>query len=1112
MKIFTIKSITGLLIVIFHSHLYAQSNTSVKIWEEPLTLPTYLVEPPDVNPMFFRSQSYQGASRVIYPYALEDNLTNIKEDKVYKALYIENEYIKLCVLPEIGGRLFYATDKTNGYEIFYRQHVIKPANIGMLGAWISGGIEFCVFHHHRASTNIPVDYTLRQNEDGSATIWIGETEPRHRMKWTLGISLFPGKSYIEVSGRLINPTDNINSILYWANVATHVNDDYQVFFPPSTDFAVYHAKNSFSHWPITTEVYNRHDYYKNAIDASWWKNHPEPISFFAHQIKEGFLAGYDYRKNAGTMHVANQNIVTGAKLWEWGPGAYGTMWDSQVLTDSDGPYAELMAGAYSDNQPDYSWLKPYEVKKFKQYWYPIRNSEGATTANLNGMLNLKKLEDSKVLIAANTTSLISDATIILTYNGKELFKKQINISPEKPYNKILTIDSNVDFNQLQLSLTNTEGKELVSYQPETKQANLKLPEVVKPPLAPEDIESLEELYLTGLRIKQFHNARLNPVDYFQEALERDPLDSRCNNQMGIYHKQKGNYEKAKKYFRNALTRLTKDYTHPRDCESFYHLGLILKSEGYLDAAYDTLYHAVWDQSFASGAYFNLAEISLSNKNISMALEEVNRSLAYNNSNLNAFNLKAAILRKMERKEEALEVIQHVLSIDILNFMAWYEYYLLLESSEQLKELTKMMRDMPESYLELAVSYLNAGLLTEALDILELASQSENVALSHYPTIFYYLGYINHKMKRTDTAKQYFEMAEKLSTDYCFPYRLETEKVYMVALDHDPNYSMAWYYLGNLLYDKQPERAINCWEKSVGSDPHLAIAYRNLGWGYNQTYMDIPKAIAAYETAIDNDPTQSRYFYELDRLYEINGAQVEKRYNLLVKNHDNLATRKDALLQEIKVLVLSGEYDTSIDYLLNNFFPRQEGVDNLHDIYVDAFLLKGLKSLRDGDYDSALSSFKNADTYPENHQIGRNDNYGRNAQIYYLQATALKSKGNRKEASKMYEKVVQVKTSNPEYLFYIGQAKEDLGNKMEAEEIFDDLIKRGEKLTNGETDVDFFSKFGEGASSKIMQSDGNFLIGLGYIGKKNIDEAIKFLTLAETLNPNHLWAREILIGL
>ena len=186
--------------------LVASAPAAVKVWEEPLTLPTYRLNLPDPNPRFYTNESYQGAQKRIYPYPMLDGVTDIREEKTYKALYLENEYIKLCVLPEIGGRLFYATDKTNGYEIFYRQSVIKPALIGMLGAWISGGIEWCVFHHHRNTTQMPVDYILAENDDGSKTIWFGETERRPRMKWLIGITLYPGKSYIEVTVKLFNRT------------------------------------------------------------------------------------------------------------------------------------------------------------------------------------------------------------------------------------------------------------------------------------------------------------------------------------------------------------------------------------------------------------------------------------------------------------------------------------------------------------------------------------------------------------------------------------------------------------------------------------------------------------------------------------------------------------------------------------------------------------------------------------------------------------------------------------------------------------------------------------------------------------------------------------------
>ena len=181
-----------LLLALLINNVTAQVNISEQEW----VIPTYPVAPPDKNPMFFKNESYQGASRMIYPYGLNDVISTEKEDHPWKALILENEYIQLCVTPEIGGKLYYATDKTNGNNFIYKNDVVKPSNIGMLGAWVSGGIEWCVLHHHRASTFLPVDYTLVENEDGSKTIWIGETEPRHCIRWTIGITAFPGKSYL----------------------------------------------------------------------------------------------------------------------------------------------------------------------------------------------------------------------------------------------------------------------------------------------------------------------------------------------------------------------------------------------------------------------------------------------------------------------------------------------------------------------------------------------------------------------------------------------------------------------------------------------------------------------------------------------------------------------------------------------------------------------------------------------------------------------------------------------------------------------------------------------------------------------------------------------------
>ena len=372
-----------LFLLLSSGNLFSQ----VEISEESWTLPTYEVMPPEKAPMFFKNNSFQGARRVIYPYAANDVISSDKVNKAWKTLLLENEYIKLCVTPEIGRKLYYAADKTNNYNFIYKNNEVKPANIGMTGAWVSGGIEWCVLHHHRASTFLPMDYDLVENKNGSKTIFIGETEPRHRMRWNVGITVSPGKSYFEAEVSVYNPTPYTHTFLYWANVATHTNENYQTIFPPSVEVATFHSKNEFTQWPISTEVYRGGDY-TDGVDVSWWKNVKTSASFFAHDLQEDFMGGYDHGTNSGTVHIGDHNIVKGFKLWEWGSGPRGQATEGK-LTETSGPYVEIMVGAFSDNQPDYTWIRPYEVKRWKQYWYPVKDIEGFKNANLNAAVNLE---------------------------------------------------------------------------------------------------------------------------------------------------------------------------------------------------------------------------------------------------------------------------------------------------------------------------------------------------------------------------------------------------------------------------------------------------------------------------------------------------------------------------------------------------------------------------------------------------------------------------------------------------------------------------------------------------------------------------------------------------
>ncbi len=1104
-----------------------RADSYVRIWEEPLIIPAYEVGKPDPNPRFYAGRAYQGAQGRIYPYPMLDRLTDIRKNKTYNAVYLENEYIKICILPEIGGRVFYAIDKTNNYDFLYHQHVIKPALIGMLGAWISGGIEWNFPHHHRATVFMPIDYTLQENSDGSKTIWMSEIEIRHRMRWIIGITLYPGKSYFEAAFKFVNRTPLIHSFLYWANVSVHANPDYQIIFPPSTEFATYHSKTAFSHWPISHEVYRGVDYSKG-VDISWWRNHPSPMSFFAWNCKENFLAGYDHRKKAGLVYIANHHVAPGKKLWEWGPGPQGRIWD-KILTETDGPYVELMVGAYSDNQPDYSWLQPYETKTVNQYWYPIREMGGVKNANLRTAVDLEVTPENIAVIGFNTTSAYKNTKVFLKAGDEVIFQQETDISPDKPFQKKIQLPSGVREEDLRVSLLSSKNEKLITYRP-VKPKGAPMPEEVKPPLPPKDIKTVEELYLTGLRLEQFYNPALEPYPYYEEALKRDSGNYRVNVALGILSYKRGLFKEAEESFRTAIERARKNYTSPRDGAAYYYLGLVLQLQGKYNDAYNVFYKAAWSYAFQSAAYYHLTEIDCLRGDFSTALKHNNLSITINTLNANALNLKMAILRHMGRYEEAEKISKKILQEDPLNLWAEFELYLMKsaggseEAAAEVKNSLMAKREdkvqpwyKAQPFLEIAVDYSNCGLWAEAIDLLGLLIDSDKKESTTYPLVYYYLGYFWEKIGNIEKASKYYQLGSKMPSDYCFPFRLESIEMFRAAFNNNPRDARSHYYLGNLFYDHQPENAIKEWEKSRALDDKLATVHRNLGLAYLQVENNIQKAAASLEKALICDDTDPRLFYELDVLYEAGGDSPEKRLVLLQKNHQIIVGHNDAFSREIVLLTQLGFYDEAIDFMNVYHFRRWEGLGNIHTTYVDAHILRGQKYFKAKQYKESIKDYKAALEYPENLEVAKPYLGGRDCEIYYSMGLIYEVEGNDKKAKEFYEKSATVKERKgwSALSYYQGLAFKKLGQKEKADKIFNGLINFGsnkvEALEAG-TSMEFFAKFGEKHSKNEQMADAFFLLGLGYLGKGRQLEAKASFKNALKLNVNHLWAKNQLFGI
>jgi tetratricopeptide (TPR) repeat protein len=1095
-----------------------QSASSVRIWEDSVTVPTYQSGPPDATPLFYDGRGYQGAKGPIYPYPIIDRLTGVKADRAYKEICLENEYIKICVLPELGGRIFTGVDKTNGYPFFYQQHVIKPALIGMTGAWISGGVEWDIPHHHRASSFMPVNYQMQENADGSKTVLVGEMELRHRMRWTMALTLHPGKSYIDACMKLRNLTAVSNSFLYFANVAVHADKDYQIIFPPSTQFATQHSKVEFSRWPIGGGPYGAVEF-PQGTDVSWYKNHPAAASMFAFDCKEDFLAGYDHGRAAGTLHIADHGVSPGKKFFTWGVGHDGQVWD-RLLTDNDGPYLELMVGGFSDNQPDYSWIQPYETKIVHEYWYPFRQIGGVKNANLEAAVNLEMAGASRARLGFAATSEQASAKAVLRAGDKVLFEQNIALGPGKPFVTEVAIPAETTPAELRASLE-ADGRTLISYQPKEPPKS-PLPAPVTPPPPPSQIQSNDELYLAGMRLQQFHSPAAEPEPYFEEAIRRDPGDYRANTALGILYYRRGLFRQAEERLAAAVARAAHNYTSPRDGEACYYLGLTQKALGQFQEAHESLYKASWSWAWRAPAYYALAELASRGGERAQALAFLDDSLAANTLNTKALNLKAALLRKSGRENEAAAAASAALAIDPLDQRSRREARLARGEDPPRATIQGVVNDDVQPYLEMAADYAGAGLWDEGTAALkELESGYADKQRVH-AMAYYWLGWLEERQGNASEAARYYRLAARMPTDYVFPFRVESIEVLRRAAEADPSDARAPYYLGNLLYDLQPEDAIRAWEKAAALDGNFALVQRNLAFAYARVQHQYGKAqeVMAKAVALQADP---RFVVEYDEICEGAGVPAPERLAAFEKHPDAYRERDDAMGRFVALNVIAGRYDKALELLGSRHFNVWEGGENaLHDSWVDAHLLRGDSRFRAGRYQEALKDYQAALEYPENLAVGRPLDGGRSAAAYFAIAETQKRLGNAAAAkSALLEAVAETgarrsrrrgwSEESAETSWYKARAFEALGNRTEAAEIYEMLVRNGESSLKGRA-VNYFAKFGSQAASSARQAHGHYLLALGYLGQGKAAEGKSELEAVLKYDANHLGAKRQLAAL
>ena len=1084
-------------------------NHAAKIWEETVLLPTYPAAEPEKYPLFIEKRAYQGSTGKVYPLPVTEKVSDVCREVAYHAVWLENEYLRVMVLPELGGRIHRALDKTNGYDFVYYNHVVKPALVGLTGPWISGGIEFNWPQHHRPTTFSPVDYRVAEHDDGSVTVYVGETDKMYGTKGMAAISLYPGKAYLEIRGRLYNPTDLPQTFLWWANPAVPVNDHTYSVFPPDVNAVMDHGRRAVSTFPIATGEYYKCDY-SAGVDISRYKNVPVPTSYMAAHSDFDFVGNYDESRQAGLLHVADHHVAPGKKQWTWGNGDFGRAWDRN-LTDADGPYIELMAGVYTENQPDFTWLQPYEEKSFVQYFLPYRELGVVKNASRDLLMNIEPEGEDSVRFKIFATSCQTVNVVLKGEDGKIYYSKEVTITPEELLDETVNVNGE-KLDKLILEIT-ANGRELLYWHAEPEEVK-PIPDAAETALLPEEIKTTEQLYLTGLHLEQYRHATYNPVEYYEEALRRDPIDVRNNNALGLWYIRKGRFHKAEQYLLTAVKTLQKRNPNPYDGEPIYNLGLALKYQRRYNEAYDRFYKSCWNAAWQDAGYFACAQISTMQSRLEDALDEIDRSLIRNWHNHKARALKTAILRRMDNTEEALQLIEDSLAIDKFNFGCRYEKYLITNVADELSVMKEMMRGEPHNYDEIALDYCAAGCWQEAASLWNIAIAEGIVT----PMTYYYLGWCLHQGGLSG-VKQAFADAVKACPDYCFPNRLEAILALQCAMVQNPDDARAPYYLGNLYYDKrQYDLAMEAWETSARLDGSFPTVWRNLALAFFNKKNEEAKAIECMERAFRLDTTDARILMELDQLYKRVRRSHKERLAFLQQYPELIKQRDDLILEEITLLNQTGEYEKAKAVLdAHNFHPWEGGEGKVPAQYQLARVELAKKALTAGENKEAISLLEECLEYP--HHLGEGKLYGaQENDFYYFLGCAYEGLGRHDKAVECWEQAIIGPTepaaamyyndAKPDKIFYQGLALLKLGRMDEANGRFHKLTSYGEKHLFDKIKMDYFAV---SLPDLLIWEDDltirnvihcKYMMALGYWGLNQKEKSVRLLSEVERLDINH----------
>lgn len=974
-------------------------GNSVNVWSETIVLPTYPTGSVDPNPLFLEKRVYQGSSGAVYPYGVIDSIREQAVDQEYQAIYLENDYIKVMLLPELGGRIHRAYDKVNQRDFVYYNEVVKPALVGLVGPWISGGIEFNWPQHHRPTTYMPVDVNIRSLNDGSAEVWLGEVEHMYGLQVSAGFKLYPDKALIEITGKVYNGNAVPRHFLWWSNPAVKGGDDHQSIFPPDVTAVYDHGKRDVSEFPIAKGTYYKVDY-SPGTDISRYKNLPVPTSYMAAGSDYDFVGAYSHHEQGGLLHIANHHLSPGKKQWTWGNCDFGLAWDKN-LTDSNGPYIELMTGVFTDNQPDFTWIDPNEEKIFVQNFLPYSQLGMVHQANTDVALKLQRDAD-EVQWGLYAISKIEHARVVIRNDEEILVDEVFSFEPCEVY--LQTLDYSAD-ERLSITVTTQNGQKVLVYQ-EHGASDQAIPDPADAPLPPKEVLSVDELYLIGQHLEQYHHASGKPEAYYLEALARDPLDYRCNLALAHQEYDRCDYQQALALLDKALQRVHRYNKNPACGRASFLRACVHEKLGQLDLAYADYYKSTWSGNCRDSGLLAAARISFIQQRYLDALDEINRSLALNGTSYQAAFVKAAILIALGHQQQAKAHIESAIQQFPLGYALFMERYRLEQTHESKQRFITLCQGRQANAVHVSGLYHSLGLTHLAIQAIDLIDAAGANALLIKAGLSE-----QHPQALLALAEQQFNQ------NVLFP----NTPIECLALSKLAGQPFADYLLGCFFYAKKSyAKALKLWETALSNRPSFKACHRNLAVYHANKHGDYEHAISHMSYAWALDLSDARVLFELDHLRKLAAYSPQQRLEAL-DLHQNVVLQRDDLTAEwISLLNIEGRHELAFSVLQQKkFHPWEGGEGKITGQYINALIRKACSLMMNKDYAEAEQALSDAFAYPDNlsegRLVGQTDN-----DVYFLLGCVAEWRGNLQHAQQCWQKAMLGCSSLSESRYYNDQ--------------------------------------------------------------------------------------------